>query len=186
MGWRSPLSSEYKGHHLLWWLCLPSPRDPTSLFITSAADETETKVESTDSLMSQWNLKIQNNNCISQTAAHMCVCLFVRVGAHTEASAKSRVFFPLFIFSHHAGLVYTGLLHHLHALTERDGLCGKRMEVWWIHNFSFLCRPLCEWGHTVHMYNVWQCTLLLCGTSCWHTNVSTLAQGGACNMYNLP
>lgn len=35
----------------------------------------------------------------------------------------------LFVCSLHAGLVYTDLLHHLRAPTERDGLCGKRMEV---------------------------------------------------------
>lgn len=75
---------------------------------------------------------------------HISLSQYVCVGAnkHTRASENSVCVFSSFIFSLRAGLVYTGLLHHLRTLTERNGLCGKRMEVWWIHNFA-LCVGLC-------------------------------------------
>lgn len=57
------------------------------------------KVESTDSLMSQWNLKIKDNNSVSQTAAHMCVCACLWGSVHTQKLQQNPVFFFLSSFS---------------------------------------------------------------------------------------
>lgn len=43
----------------------------------------------------------------------------------TNKLQMNSVFFLPSVFSLRVGLVYTGLLHHLRTLTERNGLCGK-------------------------------------------------------------
>lgn len=54
----------------------------------------------------------------------------LKVVANTHKHELQGIQWFFFIFSMCVGFVCTGLLHHLRALTERDGLCGKWMEVW--------------------------------------------------------
>lgn len=116
------------------------------LFIMSGMEATGTKVEETHSLMSQWNWNMNT------TTTYFCA------NTHADTHKLQRIF-P-FIFSLRVGFVYTALLHHLRALTERDGLCGERMEVWWIHNFALCVGLLCVWEHFVcSTLYVWGCAL---------------------------
>lgn len=72
------------------------------------------------SLMSQWNLKINTRRKQQLISLSM------------------------------SGLFTRATLHHLRTLTERSGLCGKRMEVWWIPHICSLCMGLCVPGSTFY------------------------------------
>ncbi len=62
--------------------------------------------------------------------SHECVRVGAHTHTHTHTDKLQRIQRFFFMFSLRVGFVYMGLLHHLRALTERDGLCGKRMDVW--------------------------------------------------------